>query len=194
MENTFDDRMIAAFRAKYDQVEAEQEPVSEKILIGNGRIPLKREILLEGKCSMMLPDIMEDMAYEDRMVKYRHHRPPVIKTDENGDVTITFNKISLSEMKEAENTYKMLLQIQSDMKKVWKQNVFYDMGEERAGGLDVAWMDFKGFCLDGSLYSMIFIFRAEEQLIMGNFHCSFSQYDVWKPVIRKLLATVRTDM
>lgn len=194
MENTFDDRMIAAFRAKYDQAEAEQEPVSEKILIGNGRISLRRESLFEGKCSMMLPDIMEDMAYEDRMVKYRHHRPPVIKTDENGDVTITFNKIPLSEMKEAENTYEMLLQIQSDMKKVWKQNVFYDTGEERADGLDVAWMDFKGFCLDGSLYSMIFIFRVEEQLIMGNFHCSFPQYDVWKPVIRKLLATIRTDM
>lgn len=185
-----EDVLIAALRVKYDGKKSEKEPVGDGIRIGSRMVSLRREPLFGGKCSMLLPDIMEDMAYGDRIVKYRHHRPPIIKTDENGDATITFNMIPRSEMKEAEGTYEMLMQIRSDMKKVWQQNVFYDTGEETADGLTVAWMDFKGFCLNGDLYGMIFIFQLDGQVIMGNFHCSFPKYDVWKPVIKKLLATV----
>ena len=55
----------------------------------------------------------------------------------------------------------------------------------------VAWMDLKAYCLDGNLYSMIFLFRAQGQTVLGNFHCNFPRYDVWKPAVLKLLATVQ---
>lgn len=81
--------------------------------------------------------------------------------------------------------------LRGDMKKVWKQNVFYDMGKVTADGHTVAWMDFKAFCMDGSIYSLLFLFQAGNQMILGNFHCSFVQYDIWKPVILKLLTTIQ---
>lgn len=52
-------------------------------------------------------------------------------------------------------------------------------------------MDLKAYCLDGNLYSMIFLFRAQGQTVLGNFHCNFPRYDVWKPAVLKLLATVQ---
>ena len=72
------------------------------------------------------------------------------------------------------------------MKKIWKQNVFYDTGEVMAENTPVAWMDFRAYCLDGNLYSMLFIFQMREQAVLGNFHCSFPKYDIWKPVILKI--------
>ena len=60
-----------------------------------------------------------------------------------------------------------------------------------ADGIPVAWMDCKAYCLDGNLYSLVFLFRAQEQTVLGNFHCSFPHYDVRKPAVLKLLATVR---
>ena len=88
---------------------------------------------------------------------------------------------------------KRLKKIQDDMKKIWKQNVFYDMGEVYADMLPVAWMDFKSFCLNGSLYNLLFLFDFEERTVLGNFHCVFSEYDIWKPVVLKLLTTIQID-
>ncbi|MBQ6887081.1 MAG: hypothetical protein IJN54_06175 [Lachnospiraceae bacterium] len=189
------DRIILALRAKYQQKKAENEPIGEEMLVGVRKVSLYREVLFEGKCSIMLPETMRDMSYLDSTVKYRsQNRPQVIKTDSSGDASITFNLLPMSDTETVENILVTLEQIRSDMKKVWKQNVFYDMGEIVKGELPVAWMDFRAFCLDGSLYSMIFIFRMEEQLVLGNFHCSFPQYDIWKPVILKLLTTIRAGV
>lgn len=191
MEEVYGDRLIAALRAKYDEKMAEKEPVGGEIVIGNSKILLKRETLFGGKCSMMLPDIMKDMAYRDRMEIYPKQSPPVVKTD--GDATITFSSISMTEAGRTESAYQLLMRMRKDMKKVRKQNVFYETGEETAGGLAVAWMDHKGFCLDGALYSMVFLFRMGEEYTLGDFHCSFPQYDIWKPVMKKLLTTIQVD-
>ena len=75
--------------------------------------------------------------------------------------------------------------------KIWKQNVFYDRGEISAAGEPVVWMDLRAYCLDGSLYMILFMFQIEEQIVLGNFHCSFPQYDIWKPVVLKLLTTIQ---
>lgn len=194
-EEEYLDRMILALREKYRQSKSEHEPVGKEIQIGVKKVPLYRDILFDGKCSMMLPDTMKDMNYLDSTVKYRSkNRPQVIKTDDYGEASVTFNLLPLSDREKEERILSVLEQIRRDMKKVWKQNVFYELAEIMAGELAVAWMDFRAFCLDGSLYSMIFIFRMEEQLVMGNFHCSFPQYDVWKPVLLKLLTTIQVDV
>ena len=57
----------------------------------------------------------------------------------------------------------------------------------------VAWMDFKSFCLDNQLYCLIFLFYIEEQIVLGNFHCLFPQYNLWKPAILKSIGTVQIN-
>ena len=83
--------------------------------------------------------------------------------------------------------------IRNDMKKIWKQNVFYDTGEVMAENTPVAWMDFRAYCLDGNLYSFLFMFQTQAQSVLGNFHCSFQIYDIWKPVIIKILTTIQAE-
>ena len=83
--------------------------------------------------------------------------------------------------------------IRNDMKKIWKQNVFYDTGEVMAENTPVAWMDFKAYCLDGNLYSLLFMFQTQAQTVLGNFHCSFTIYDIWKPLVLKLLTTIQAE-
>ena len=83
--------------------------------------------------------------------------------------------------------------LRQDMQKVWKQAVFYDMGTVKTGEVPVSWMDCKTFCLDGSLYCLLFLFEIQGQLILGNFHCSFSKYDRWKPTVLRVLETIEEE-
>lgn len=192
METEYLDQTILALRAKYLQNKPADEAAGGELVVGTKKIPLHREALFDHKCSIMLPVILRDMRETERGIKYRGGKlPRIIKTDADRDAAITFDILPVSEQGEPENVLTALEQIRNDMKKVWKQNVFYDIGETQADGLPVAWMDFRAFCLDGSLYSMIFLFRLEEQTVMGNFHCSFAQYDAWKPAILRSLTTIQ---
>lgn len=184
------DKIILALRAKYHEKMAKQQLVEREIDIGINKVPLQREILFGGKCSIMLPVTMTDMDYLSKMVRYRsQNRPQVIKVDYGMDATVTFSQFSADSIEE--DVSGQMEQICLDMKKIWKQNVFYDRGEVEADGFPVAWMDFRAFCMDGNIYSLLFIFQVDEQMILGNFHCSFSKYDMWKPVVLKLLSTIK---
>lgn len=190
------DSVILALRAKCVEKQTECQQIGDNIQIGINKILLYREVLFEGKCSIMLPEILSDMDDRDKSIKYRNqNRPQVIKTDINGDITITFSLLPRSDVEEA-NTPSISAQMEklyNDMKKVWKQNVFYNMGQVMAEDISVAWMDFRSFCMDGSIYNLLFMFQVEEQIVLGNFQCSFPQYDIWKPTVLKLLTTIQVN-
>ncbi len=191
-EPEYIDSVILALRVKCREKQAERRQISDNVQIGLNRIPLYREVLFEGKFSIMLPEIMLDMADKYKRIKYpNQNRPQVIKTDFNGDATITFSLLPVSDTENALDISAQMGKLYGDMKKVWKQCVFYDMGQVEAEELPVAWMDFRLFCIDGSIYNLLFMFQVEEQVVLGNFHCSFPQYDIWKPVILKLLTTIQ---
>ena len=190
MEKECVDKMILALRNKYREKLAQELPVGKEIQAGASSIPLRREEIFRGKCTMLLPETIRDLDRKKAAVKYRSlNRPQVIKSDSKGDVSFTFSIIPSDEREEIQ--LNRLKKIQDDMKKIWKQNIFYDSGEIEADRTAVAWMDLKAYCLDGNLYSMIFLFRAQGQTVLGNFHCNFPRYDVWKPAVLKLLATVQ---
>ncbi|MCM1251958.1 MAG: hypothetical protein NC321_03990 [Clostridium sp.] len=193
-EPEYIDSVILALRTKCEEKQEEQQQISDTIPIGVNKISLYREELFGGKCSMMLPEIMSDMNRRYRMIKYRNqNRPQVIKTDFDNDATVTFSLLPMADRENAPDISVQMEKVYSDMKKVWKQYVFYDTGQVEAGEFAVAWMDFRSFCVDGSIYNLLFMFQAEKQIVLGNFHCSFPQYDIWKPVILKLLTTVRVN-
>lgn len=193
-ESAYRDRIILALRQKYKEMASENQSVEENILIGSNVVPVHREELFSEKCSMILPETMQDISPLKRAVKYRNvNRPQVIKTDWDGDASFTFSLLSAEDICDRnKGILTRLEEIQQDMRKIWKQNVFYDMGEIQSDMISVAWMDFRAFCLNGSLYSLIFLFDLEEETILGNFHCSFEQYDKWKPAVLRLLTTIQT--
>lgn len=192
MEAEYKDEMILALRKKYIEKQSEELPAGAEIKVGTGTIPLQRESIFEGKCSMRLPENIREMPLPLRAVKYRSkNRPQIIKTDQEGDASFTFSVLPPDNSKE--DLQERLRHIRDDMKQVWKQNVFYDEGEVHADAGTVMWMDFRSYCLNGSLYSMIFLFEMEDKIVLGNFHCSFAKYDTWKPMVLKLLTTIQVD-
>lgn len=195
MEKTeYADKIIRALREKYREKLAEHLPVEKEILIRGKTIALNREILFTGKCSILLPEIMVDMDYVNRVVRFRNSNiPQVIKTDYKSGATMTFNLLPKADIAIEKSHSEQMGKIRGDIMKVWKQNVFYDQGEILADGEPVIWMDFRAYCLDGSLYTMIFMFQVGEQIVLGNFQCSFQQYDIWKPVVIKLLTTIQKE-
>lgn len=175
------DRLILELRRKYKQ-EHSAVPVRE-------RKGFKERILYGGLCTIMLPAYMQDMAQKDRLAKYRNLlHPDVAVTDGNADATFTFS--SVGGAAGSENPEQRMEKLRADMRKVWKQAVFYDKGTVMAGEIPVPWMDCRTFCLDTSLYCLLFLFAVQGRLILGNFHCRFPEYDRWKPAALGVLETI----
>ena len=193
-ENEYIDTQILALRSKYHEIQSENQPVGNEIQIGTDRAALYKSDLFDGACSIMLPEIMTDMDSTDRTVIYQNrNRPQIIKADRDSGAVITFNILSQTGEEEQRQVSEQMSVIRNDMKKIWKQNVFYDTGEVMAENTPVAWMDFKAYCLDGNLYSLLFMFQTQAQTVLGNFHCSFPIYDIWKPLVLKLLTTIQAE-
>ncbi len=154
---------------------------------------LRKIAIYENAAYMMIPETWQSMSPVWRCAKYnRSDRPEIIMTDARGDATITFS--SVGEVDEGIEIGQQLAQLKDDMRQVWSQIVFYGRGTIKAGEKDVEWMDCKTFCIDSELYSLLFLFCVRGQLILGNFHCSFSIYDKWKPKILELMGTIEEVM
>lgn len=193
-ENEYIDTQILALRSKYHEIQSENHPVGNEIQIGTDRAALYKADLFDGACSIMLPETMTDMGAADREVIYQNrNRPQIIKADRESGAAITFSMLPQTGGEEQRQVSEQMVVIRNDMRKIWKQNVFYDTGEVMAENTPVAWMDFRAYCLDGNLYSFLFMFQTQAQSVLGNFHCSFQIYDIWKPVIIKILTTIQAE-
>lgn len=180
-QNTYQDKLILELRRKYRQKQPDAFVEEQK--------EWKRIPLFNGLCSIMFPAYMHDMGQRERWIKYRSFEcPDVVITDGDADATFTFSLAG--QAVETEEPAERLESLRRDMQKVWKQAVFYDRGTVMAGEILIPWMDCKTFCLNGSLYCLLFLLEIQGQLILGNFHCSFPQYDRWKPMVLRLLQTV----
>ncbi len=175
------DQLILELRRKYRQEQPDAQAREQQ--------GFQEVSLYDGLCTIMLPANLHDMKREHRYAKYRSLiHPDVVMTDENADATFTFSLAG--QAAEGEKTEQRMENLRADMHKVWKQAVFYDTGIVMTGDMKVPWMDCKTFCLDGSLYCLLFLFELPGQLILGNFHCSFPQYDRWKPMVLRVLETI----
>lgn len=192
LEAEYKDKIILALRQKYIQKQAETQDIGSNIWIGTKKEPLHRERLFQEKCSMLLPECLMDMGEVEAATRYRSiNRPQIIKAQKQGDAVLTFSLTTMEECREKPGITDRMTGLRQDMKRLWKQNVFYDTGTVQAGELEIPWMDMKGFCLNGSFYCLMFLFEIEEDMVLGNFHCGFPQYDIWKPVMLKLLTTIK---
>lgn len=189
----YSDKTVLELRKLYREATGKNRPAENEIWLGGSPVAVNRVELLQGKCSMVLPEIMEDMPEIERAARYRNkNRPSVIKAvpDRTAAFTLDFYR---EEEKRGMPVSERLFAIQKDMGKVYKQNVFYDMDIVMAEGFPVAWMDYRAFGAGGSFYVMTFLFETGGEIFIGNFHCSFKKYDIWKPVWITLLATIKSS-
>lgn len=196
------DRDIVLLKRAYHNKLSEEELLAQTVRIGAESYHLKKAVFFahqdcpNGRFTMMIPDYLEDMDNLYASVKYLHsNRPEIIKTDEHNNVTFTYSIVRGNRKDgEEKNILNQLVKIKDGMEKVFKQNRYYDMEELQADSLDIAWFDYKGHCLDGPIYCLLFIFYMNEDLVLGNFQCSFSIYDNWKSAVLKMLTTIQIDL
>ena len=183
------DQMILAFRQKYEEIQWENRPIEENF---QGETALKRVNFFGQRFSLLLPKELQEMDEEDKEIKYPNkNRPEIVLADRYEDATLTFSLLQRSGEYKKKEPVQSLKEIKQEMRKQWKEQVFYDSGQIYGKGLEIAWIEYRGFCLNGNLYSLLFLLFLEEEMILGNFHCSFQNYDSWKPIILKLLETIQ---
>lgn len=189
----YPDKTILELRKMYREATGKYRFAENEIWLGGSPVAVSRVELLQGKCSMVLPGIMEDMPAFERTVRYRNkNRPPEIKAVSDRTAALTLDWYREEDKKEMPVSER-LLQIKKDMEKVYKQNVFYDMDIVQAEDFPVAWMDYRAFGAGGSFYVITFLFETGGEIFIGNFHCSFKKYDIWKPVWKTLFATLQSE-
>lgn len=189
----YPDKIILALRKKQKKSRWENKNM-EELLENKAIVGFSRRYFAGQKFSLFLPEELYEMSEGEQRVKYpNQNRPGIILTDRYGDATLTLSRLSLPREQNDKGVENRLKEIQREMKKRWKQQVFYETGVVKARQIDVAWMDYRGFCLDESLYSLLFLFFLSEEVILGNFHCRFVHYDHWKTIVLKLLETIETS-
>ncbi len=118
-------------------------------------------------------------------IYWSEKRPPIILTTPEREKGLTFQflneEISGGALPDCREKVKQLTG-QMD-----ERCVFYSMGEE-AGAV---WFDYKSFAQNRAVYNLIFLFQAEKKKVLGTFFCVFEAYDKWKPMVLKMLKTVR---
>ena len=186
----YPDKIILALRKK-QQIKKLENTSIEELLEKKEIAGFSRKYFAGQKFSLFLPEELQEMPEGEQKVKYpNRNRPEIILTDRYRDATLTFNCLLLTEEQKDKGVNNRLKEFQREMKKRWKQQVFYETGVVKARQMDVAWMDYRGFCLDESLYSLLFLFLWPGKLVLGNFHCRFIHYDRWKTIVLKLLETI----
>ena len=194
------DRMILTLREKYRQEQTEQmEGHEDEAWSGTDGTILDRKMFFEGAFSMMLPEDWTDMSALEMAAGYRTcSGERTIRKAPDGEAVLVLSRIfENEEEKEEDMDRKPLPELQvlwettqENMKKLYRQNVFYDNGTVYAGELPIFWQDMKAFCLSGSIYCLIFLFRTGTSYVSGNFHCDFEKYVMWRPAMLKLLRTI----
>lgn len=55
------------------------------------------------------------------------------------------------------------------------------------------WMDYKNFAGSECIYNLLFIIDIGEKRVFGAFNCLFEKYDLWKPIVLKILDSVMVE-
>ena len=137
--------------------------------------------------SVRIPEEFEQADEESAAgIFWSEKRPPVILITPKREKGLTFqfldNGIAEKTLSDCRKIIKQLVE-QLD-----ERCVFYSMGEESGS----VWFDYKSFAKNKTVYNMIFLFQAGGRKILGTFYCIFEIYDKWKPIVLKMLETVKT--
>ncbi|GFI03493.1 hypothetical protein IMSAGC005_02330 [Lachnospiraceae bacterium] len=137
--------------------------------------------------SIQIPKEFEQAdAQSAAAVFWSEKRPPVILITPKREEGLTFQ--FLSEEMAGETLSGCRRRIKQLTEQIDERCVYYDMGEETG----TAWFDYKSFAKSRTVYNLIFLFQAGGKKILGTFYCIFEKYDIWKPMILKMLSTIRT--
>lgn len=152
-------------------------------------ITFSEQEILEGSIRVQLPESFTDMPSEYVKLKYpSEQRPPVIKSNEQGDINFTFNLLPVPVPKE--HTPEFRDQMQQVIKRYQPVNVFYETGEILTASGKAYWFDYKSHGIDEQLYNLVYFISTESQVLHGVFNCPMKEAQIWKRIVMEVIKSI----
>ncbi|MFB7816885.1 hypothetical protein ACFC0X_22255 [Paenibacillus chitinolyticus] len=186
----FSDEKIIAMLNKMEESQKTNTIEEGPVRIGQRFYEFEQQAFYDDKLLVFIPKDFTDMSEALSAIKYPHsQRPETIKTNEDGSINITLNRIDqdLEEGWVEELTQGM----KTILKKVNPSNVFFTDGVEEIHGKQVGYFEFKSPALDAFLYNLMFFLELGGKTVMGTFSCKYDEYEAWRDVAFQIVRAVR---
>ncbi|MDR2889863.1 MAG: hypothetical protein LBV33_08525 [Lachnospiraceae bacterium] len=194
------DRIIMTIIDQYKKEKYHNQPLtSDEMQIGCETVLLRPVPIFviagfpDGLFSMKLPNEMNDMDPISVRVKYpSDRRPQVIKSNRSNNICFTFSVLGTASTDRVTDVdvEMQLAKAKSVIKAINQSHVIYDEGRVSAKDAPILWFDYRGYAVDGNYYDLLFMFRLDDLIVLGNFQCEFEAYHIWKHAVLKLLGTI----
>ena len=129
----------------------------------------------------------------DEYVKAKYfskNRPQIVFKDENGESNLMLQSMKRDLVNESDDlkSAKRAIYFNDSTVRV------YDEGKIIKENYTAVWFDYKNFVSNECIYNLLFIISAGRRSVFGAFNCMFENYDIWKPIVLKILKNVRIEV
>ena len=191
MKKHYDDEIIIKKRRELQKKKFNS--IHTGMYVGERFITFKEQSLDETGRKMVLPDILEPMDEKTKKQKYpMEKRPGIIWADADAEVTVTLSVlkqnvdvISLEQLRD---------NLGISILSICPQYIFMDKGQVTDEVTSFYWADFLAPVSGGMIYNMIYIASGQDGMLLGGFSCPSRLQDDWKPIILKLIPTIREEV
>lgn len=178
-----------------ETVESDPEEIDlyqPAIVVGEQRLSIINQELLDGKLSLRMPKAFSIMHPELVELKYPSvHRPNIIYTDETSTINVTFNMtehdLSESQLEEFQIALMKMLG-NSQPTADFLENEILEINGKQFGYIEVITPAF-----DGHIYNLMFHTSINGKALMGTFNCMEEDMEIWRPVAKKMLDTIKIN-
>ncbi|MCL2337338.1 MAG: hypothetical protein FWC60_07965 [Firmicutes bacterium] len=162
------------------------------IIVKYEKMAIDEKELLDGAITMQLPAEFAIMDREQAENKYPGpDKPDYIYTNEDTTVNLTFSLVNVGEITNAEISEAAKLMARQ-MKRLYPAVTIANIQTIPAAEKEISYFSFDLPVIDGDLFNLMFFMEHQNQLLMGTFNCSIYQKKQWQPIIRQMLATIKT--
>lgn len=167
--------------------------LEEGVYIKEKLYEFERVSLFEDKFSIMLPKDFVDMPENIKKMKYlAEQRPKIIKTIPTGGIDIGFSLLDVT-MTDAQLS-QVFWHSKNAIRKLNPANVMMEESVIKGNNKLLIWMDYISPALDGQMYNIMFLANLGEYSYHGIFNCAISEMEIWKEVIRAILASIQNGV
>lgn len=184
---SYADEVIIKALNKYKK--EQQGDIESGIYIREEKIQFEKQILFDGKMTIMLPKEFTEMSLEMAKIKYpMEQRPQVIKTNQEGTINFTFSLLDAKV--ENKNIEEVRDGLQRIMKRVQPANIFYEKELAEVDGKTIGWFDYKSHGIDQKIYNLVYVLPIEEKVMHGVFNSPITEMEIWKLIVLEVIQTI----
>jgi hypothetical protein len=185
------DEQIARMATAQLRAENPRSIKDGEIMLNERFYDFEKVSLFEDKLRVYLPTDFTDMPEEFVRVKYPNSdRPKIIKSDERGAATFTFN--ILESPLDKNILPRLASEAETMLRRLNPAWIFFEQEEEGEQNPNVGSFSYKSAAADGTVYNLMFFAAADGKTMMGTFSCPYGEHEAWEKVLPEILSLIET--